>query len=465
MEIAMFVFFLIMNLFMTLIFKYVFDCNYKYENGMLLGVHIPREHVQDEEVQTLVADAQKRMKRFLNWNCFVSVVICFVIFMNFILFMMVFCIWLTVYIIGTEGISILNHRKMYDLKMKNGWIMESRKKIYIDTQLSSESEHIIPDPKYHLVILIVEILCFLPFSQKKEEPCFTLIFIFFICSLAVTLSAWILHIFINKSERTVYSKDTSLNIRVNREMKYYKGLGILLLSALNAIAVIVPAVMTIITGHFPESAFYIYIFLEIFSAAGMLFCFLFARYRKKELLSQDPVPLYVDDDEYWKTGFYYNPNDTHTLVPNRMQSGNYAFNYATKAAKVWTIVLTIFISGCVLMLFATLIPFLHVQVKISISDETLCVSAAGYHSEIALNDITQTTLLDEMPGDDFVKTNGGSTDTYKIGYFKGRTYGKCSLYLNGDDTPILMIRTKDTTLFINSTTDGEIEKLYETLTK
>lgn len=463
MGIAMFIFFLIMNLFMTLIMKYVFDSNYKYANGMLLGVHIPKDHVQDEEVQNLVTAAGKSMKRFLNWNCFVSVAICFLIFWNFVIFILIFCIWIAVYCIGVEWINISRHRQMYDLKMKNGWLVESQKKVYIDTQLSAGNGKDAPDVKYHFLILTAEIVCFLPFIGKRNENYFIMIFIFFLCSLTVTLAAWILHAFINRSEKTVYSKDTAVNQRINREMKYYKGIGMLLLSLLNGIAWVCPAVMTLASGHFPEAAFYIYIFLSFFSAVCMLLSFLFAKYRKKELLSKDTAPLYVDDDEYWKTGFYYNPNDKHTLVPNRMQSGNYAFNYATKAAKTWTVILTVFIAGCLLVTFAMLIPFLHVHVEITLSDDQLCVSAAGYHSEIALSDITQVSLLDEMPKDDFFKTNGGSTEEYSIGYFKGKTYGTCSLYLNGDDTPILMVQTKETTLFMNSTTDGEIENLYEEL--
>lgn len=58
---------------------------------------------------------------------------------------------------------------------------------------------------------------------------------------------------------------------------------------------------------------------------------LYGSKQKKELLSANTSPIDVDDDEYWKTGYYYNPDDKHILVENRMQSGNYTFNYAKKA--------------------------------------------------------------------------------------------------------------------------------------
>ena len=50
MEIIMFVLFFVQNLFVTLIMKYAYSSYFKYENGMVMGVHIPKEHIENEEV-------------------------------------------------------------------------------------------------------------------------------------------------------------------------------------------------------------------------------------------------------------------------------------------------------------------------------------------------------------------------------------------------------------------------------
>ena len=34
--------------------------------------------------------------------------------------------------------------------------------------------------------------------------------------------------------------------------------------------------------------------------------------------------------------------------------------------------------------------------------------------------IVEVTLLDRMPEDKFIRTNGGSTEDYDIGHFKGK---------------------------------------------
>ena len=43
--------------------------------------------------------------------------------------------------------------------------------------------------------------------------------------------------------------------------------------------------------------------------------------------------------------------------------------------------------------------------------DSLTISAGGYTSEIDVNDITELKLLNELPDDSFLRTNGASTDT------------------------------------------------------
>lgn len=71
--------------------------------------------------------------------------------------------------------------------------------------------------------------------------------------------------------------------------------------------------------------------------------------------------------------------------------------------------------------------------------------------------------MDSLPDDHFFRYNGGATDSYLVGKFKGNTYGKCNLYIFKDVSPVLMIKTADQTVFLNSKKDGEIVNLYNTI--
>ena len=64
-----------------------------------------------------------------------------------------------------------------------------------------------------------------------------------------------------------------------------------------------------------------------------------------------------------------------------------------------------------------MLPLINIQEKITLTNNNLTISAGGYTSEIDVNDITELKLLDELPYDGFLRTNGASTDSYDIGRY------------------------------------------------
>ena len=182
------------------------------------------------------------------------------------------------------------------------------------------------------------------------------------------------------------------------------------------------------------------------------------------MLAADAAPLYVDDDEYWKYGFYYNPNDRHIMVKNKMYDMNYTFNYASRGAQIIVAILTAFITVSVCLTAAVLIPFINIKMNVYITDDTFMADGGGYKCSINICDIQEVQLFDEMPKDNFTKTNGGSTNEYDVGNYKGRTYGKCMLFIWDGYSPVLMIKSGDKTVFVNSKEDGYIKQMYEKLT-
>ena len=80
----------------------------------------------------------------------------------------------------------------------------------------------------------------------------------------------------------------------------------------------------------------IYIFLELIPAAIILIMFFWLRKEKERILSQDSTPFYIDDDYYWRKGWYNNPNDKRYFVQDRVNSMNYSLNYGHPSAKYVT---------------------------------------------------------------------------------------------------------------------------------
>ena len=84
----------------------------------------------------------------------------------------------------------------------------------------------------------------------------------------------------------------------------------------------------------------------------------------------------------------------------------------------------------------------------------------GWHQN---KDNWNTIILDGSIPDDAIKNM--IADSYDIGRDEGRTLGKCNLYVFDGYAPILMIKSDDTLVFVNSKEDGEIEKLYVELSQ
>ena len=247
MSIALFIIFLFMNFFILLIMKFVYTSNYSYTEGMLLGVHIPKEHSEDETVLNIVADARRKMNRIIWINLILGTALCFVVFWEIIIFVLAYTIWMIAFCFLITYANNSAHRKMYALKMKNDWIIPAQKrKRYIDTNVSALIGNSEISFNYHGIIILVELICLLPFAIGKSAVISTTMIIMGLCSVLMSLTSMIFHIYVNRHERTVYSSDTQLNQTVNRTMKIYKGLAMLILSATNAVAWVYIAIDTLI---------------------------------------------------------------------------------------------------------------------------------------------------------------------------------------------------------------------------
>lgn len=99
-------------------YAFAYTHAYKYENGMYLNVHIPSSHKEDAEVTEIVTTGKRKMKHFQIANVIISIAICFIVFINIAVFVLVYIVWMFAYIFGIIHIPNNSHRKMYALKNK-----------------------------------------------------------------------------------------------------------------------------------------------------------------------------------------------------------------------------------------------------------------------------------------------------------------------------------------------------------
>lgn len=113
MSIALFIIIFVTDMFLFAIFHYVYESNYQYKSGMYLGVHIPSEHSNDEEVLSIVSTCRRTMKRFNLINAVLSIAVTLLIFYNLIIFTFVYCLWLIIYCGGKSIITQICFQTQY----------------------------------------------------------------------------------------------------------------------------------------------------------------------------------------------------------------------------------------------------------------------------------------------------------------------------------------------------------------
>lgn len=158
MGIFLFIIFLFCDLITCLLCKYVYQQNFTYQNGMLLGVHIPREQVKHPRVEALCEQSRRHWRIYQNSNIALGVLLCLLGFVDGKSLILVWVLWFLLYLGGMNILMVTPLRRMYRLKQEQGWIREkSRRTVYIDTRLSALSKRMAPKAFWHLLILTTEL--------------------------------------------------------------------------------------------------------------------------------------------------------------------------------------------------------------------------------------------------------------------------------------------------------------------
>ena len=314
---------LFVNLLVVGCFALVYGTKMKYENGMLFGIHMPKEAQKDPEVQSLMEQYAVRMKKFYWWNVAGAVLSGLLAFSYTSIFMFGWMFWIFEFTIGSMGVLCMNHRKLYDIKVKHQWFAaEGADIVVIDTGASAKAEEKRIPAVWHLpAVVILAWLCFLPGMRRwvQEEAANILV-----PGMALLTAGlfWVLHIWTNRRRCEPYSENTKINTAIHvRERRMWAW--IWLVGTYTSLIGMGEVLWQISRKGYLDVVDTI--ICVIFSMAGGLFilaAILWMMKKRQELLKTEEPLSYVDDDIYWKNGWYNNPRDRRWGVPSRMCSSN-----------------------------------------------------------------------------------------------------------------------------------------------
>lgn len=452
----MFLMFALIDLVVIGIFYAVYGTKRKYSEGMLLGVHLPQSAAESEEVTAFMERYRRNTKIFYAVNVVISTAVCAFCFWYISVFMIVWSVWLLEFCVGAMVLLYGNHRKLYDMKVEKGWIGSGGSRIMaVDTKAAVQSGRMGLSPWWHLLFCALILMPCIDTDIRKYLITSDDGWIFPVTGILISLTFGILHIAILRMRNKVYSEESDLNVEVNRMQKNVWSWALAGSSLFNAAAYLVVVSGIDETGWISTGVLVIYSIMEAIPGFFLIGGFFYMRSRKEKLLQKNVRPLYIDDDVYWKNGWYSNPNDKRLMVQDWACSWNYTTNMAKPAGKIFMFLAIVFVAVCLVWGCVEMWKIDFVPIEVNPTGTQVEITSGYSDYEIAYDDITGVELLDSLPDDDYRRINGGEDQHKMMGRFKGEKTGKCQIYLYVGYTPVLEIMTEDGPVYVNSR-DGQV---------
>lgn len=464
---AVFIFFVLLDASMVGLCSYSCSGKEKYREGMIFGVHVPPNAEEDETAASLMQKYRNDFRISRNLNLAAGILIPAFCFLSMGIFIPLWTLWCLEFCAFYLFYPMSYHRKMYALKLERHWFRdEPHHNAAADTRVSSMADRFPVSWKWHLPALAAGIGLWIFPSLRSALTASSLGMIFAAVCILLPVVFLLLHLCLANQKNQVCSQDSTVNEKLNRIQKR-TWTGALVAADYASLTAGLYICARLLFGQ--ELYFWDYIIystIDLLGAAAVITAVVIIHQRRRAVLEQDSHPLITDDDEYWKNGWYSNPNDRHLFVEDRMCSTSCSINMAHPAAKWWigtaVVLCTAAVAGA-LILSVFLMDLDYSDTELTVRGNEVTVSYSFYDCSFSLQDIQSVELLDKLPNDDFSRENGGDTEKLLIGHFEGAETGNVMMFLYKKETPLIRIDLPRQTVFLNSDVEGQTEEWYQFL--
>lgn len=434
----------------------------KYQDSRILGVTLTKEQYEKENVQNIVMGYKTVFRRLM----IVGYITSFVVMVPFNWYMSIWLILELVWIFGIIGlvqwVYIQYHKRLYGVKKKEGWVCGQKvNEITIDTRLSLVKDKMPLSAWYFIpsIIIIALPLASRAFRAYLLED-LEMAVVILGCMALVKAAYILLYYLFSKRKSVIYSQNSEINIACNRLSKRGFSIIFIVASTLDSVSYLVIIGEQISMAGISMVSVVIFCIIQSGIVAGMIYGLHIIKKKRGAILQDDATSYIVDEDEYWASGFYCNPNDNRLLVAERENSMSMGFNMAKKSA--WVITIGTIIGTVVLLGWTATVclRFDFVEPKYMVEDN-FQIQYDFYSLTVEFDEIESIKLVEDLPDVRISKDNGAATDQYSIGCFRIRNQGRCHLYVYHGYDPIVEIKRENDVIYFNSKTEGATERYYE----
>ena len=410
----------------------------RFKKNIVVGVTFPKEGREDSEV-TRVLSKFKRGMALICIGLVIAAVPC--------MFIGRFEVQYTVWLIWIDFVIVLPYvyygvcnKKLKEIKRKRGWLRQS-------------------DSVAEIKVAAVPVkwlspwLFILPFALSLIPVIFDSdMWIMYVIDAVMMLLCWFGYRYLYRNKAEAVDDNVEITEMLTRVRRYNWGKCWLwcawFLAALNA------GIWLLQDFVWPLMAV---IFIITCALCTAVISVEFKTRKVQEKLTKDSgAEYYVDEDDKWILGiFYYDKNDSHLIVNNRIGM-NSTCNLARPAGKVM-------IAFLAAMLIA--MPLIGVylmkaeETPVTVRMDASSVEAVhmGTHYIVELEDIVDVQLLEQKP--EIKRVVGTDMDSVQKGQYRG-DIGRVTACFDPRVGPYILITTKDNGLYLFGGSDGKTGEVY-----